>query len=63
MPKVRSSLPRLARYSIAKEVPPLVTSKESILALKRENMPEQSFQWRAFYDSSMGSEGGWGYYY
>ena len=60
MPKVRSSLPRLARYSIAKEVPPLVTSKESILALKRENMPEQSFQWRAFYDSSMGSEGGVG---
>ena len=58
--KVRSSWPRLARYSIAKEVPPLVTGKESILALKRENMPEQSFQWRAFYDSTMGSEGGVG---
>ena len=55
---VRSKWPRPACYSIAKEAPPVVAGSESILALKRENMPEQSFQWRAFYDSSMGPKDG-----
>ena len=39
-------------------IPSIVTNSDEILSLKRQNMPNNSKEWRAFYDSSIGPEGG-----
>ena len=45
---------------VQRDIPSVVTSSEEILRLKRENMPNNSGEWRSFYDSSIGPEEGVG---
>ena len=48
---------QILRYS-SSGIPSIVTNSDEILSLKRQNMPNNSKEWRAFYDSSIGPEGG-----
>ena len=48
---------QILKYS-SSGIPSIVTNSDEILSLKRQNMPNNSKEWRAFYDSSIGPEGG-----